>query len=271
MIMHIDATLTHAYLTSLPRDLLVNVPANPASGTGAAYTKVTNSMAMGGNIGGRADIAQGFALLARTVSGYTGIDHFDAGAVLTFDGMQRLIDAIGGVDIYVDVPVTSIHKNPQGGDGMTTGGPFAFYPVGNEHMEGWQALDYARQRYSLPDGAYGRERHQRQLIKAMVTKLVSFNLLQYPLMAPFTLASIGDAVTLDLRGRQLHEYVYALRNLQPQNVTLVGLPGNSVYNGSGGYIGESLASIESGYFDAVRADTVGAFLNANPGLINDPR
>jgi LCP family protein required for cell wall assembly len=272
MIMHIDASLTHAYLTSLPRDLLLDVPANPASGTGATYTKVTNSMAIGAQVPGsdQVNMAQGFALLARTVSAYTGIDHFDAGAVLTFDGMQHLVDAIGGVDIYVDVKTTSIHKNPSGGDGMTTGGPFAVYPVGEQHLVGWQALDFARQRYSLPDGAYGRERHHRQLIKAIVTKIFSFNLLQYPLMAPFIFSSIGDAVTLDLRGRQLHDYVYALRNLRPENLTLVGLPGSSVFS-DGNYLGESLNSIESSYFDAVRAGTVGPFLDANPSLINDPR
>jgi hypothetical protein len=32
MILHIDATLTHGYLTSLPRDLLVPIPADEASG-----------------------------------------------------------------------------------------------------------------------------------------------------------------------------------------------------------------------------------------------
>ena len=77
-------------------------------------------------------------------------------------------------------------------------------------------------------------------------------------------------LTIDLRGRQLHEYVYALRNLRPENVTLVSLPGGSVFNG-GSYAGEALAPIQAAYFGAVRSDTVGDFLAANPSLINDPR
>ena len=89
------------------------------------------------------------------------------------------------------------------------------------HFEGWQAIDYARQRYSLVDGAYGRERHQRQLIQAIVGKLRSLDLARMPVLAPAIVSALGEAVTLDLRGRRLTEYVYALRNLQPAAITLV--------------------------------------------------
>jgi LCP family protein required for cell wall assembly len=268
MILHIDASLTQAYLTSLPRDLLVDVPADPASGTSPDYTKLTHAMTYGSRVPGSSerDLAQGFALLARTVSAYTGIDHFDAGAVLSFSGLARLVDVMGGIDVYVDTPVTSIHMGPDGTDAVARGGPFQHYPMGVQHLEGWQALDYSRQRYGVPGGAYGRERHIRQVVKAMVAKLMTFDLLRYPLTAPYLLASIGDTVTLDLRGRQLHEYVYALRNLRPEAITLVDLPGGSVFSG-GTYLGESLAPIQADYFAAVRNDTVAEFLAANPGLV----
>jgi len=269
LILHIDASLTRAYLTSLPRDLLVNVPANDASGSGADYTKLTHAMTYGSRVPGteQRDLAQGFALLARTVSNYTGIDHFDAGAVLSFSGLARLVDVMGGIDIYVDTPVTSIHMGPDGTDAVARGGPFQSYPQGMQHMEGWQALDYSRQRYGVPGGAYGRERHIRQVVSAMIAKLFSFDLTRFTFTAPYLLASIGDTVTLDLRGRELHEYVYALRGLRPEAITLVGLPGGSVFNG-GSYLGESLGDIQSAYFEAVRTDTVADFLAQNPGLVD---
>jgi polyisoprenyl-teichoic acid--peptidoglycan teichoic acid transferase len=272
LILHIDASLTHAYLTSLPRDLLVDVPADEASGSGADYTKLTHAMTYGSRVPGSEDrdLAQGFALLARTVSNYTGIDHFDAGAVVSFSGMTRLVDVMGGIDVYVDADVTSIHLSPQGDDIWGSNGPFATYPQGMQHLEGWQALDYARQRYGVPGGAYGRERHICEVMLAMISKLSSFDLTRFSLTAPYLLASIGDTVTLDLRGRALHEYVYALRNLRPEAITLVSIPGGGVYDG-GSYLGESLASIEGPYFESVRNDTVGEFLAANPDLINDPR
>lgn len=273
LILHVDASLTQAYLTSLPRDLLVDIPANPASDTPAYYTKLTHAMTYGSRVPGsdERDLAQGFTLLARTVSEYTGIEHFDGGAVLSFSGLVRLVDALGGIDVYVDTPVTSIHMGPDGTSAEERGGPFQHYPVGLQHMAGWQALDYSRQRYGLPNGAYDRDRHIRQVIKAIVTKLVSFDLVRYPAAAPFVLAALGDAVTLDLRGRELPEYVYALRNLRPEAITLVGLPGGSVFASDGSYLGESLAPIQAEYFEAVRTDTVGEFLAQHPELVNhDP-
>lgn len=272
LILHIDASLTHGYLASLPRDMLVNVPADAASGTSPEYTKLTHAMTYGSRVPGsnERDLAQGFALLARTVSNYTGIDHFDAGAVLSFSEMARLVDVMGGIDIYVDAPVTSIHLHPDGTNAWGTNGPFQTYSQGMQHLEGWQALDYARQRYGVAGGAYGREKHICEVVLAMISKLASFDLLRYPLTAPYLLASLGDAVTVDLRGRELHEYVYALRNLRPETITLVSLPGGSVFDGDT-YLGESLAPIQAAYFEAVRTDTVGEFLAQHPDLINDPR
>ena len=272
MVLHIDATLTHAYITSLPRDLLVNVPAFGPSGSGADYTKLTHAMTYGARVPGtgQQNVAQGFALLAQTVSAYTGIPYFDAGAVIDFDGLPRLVDAIGGLDIYVDAPVTSIHMGPDGTNRYVYGGPFMHYSVGMHHFVGWQALDYARQRYGLPNGAYDRERHHRQLVKAMIAKIFSFDLIQYPFTPAYVVQAVGGALTLDLRGRRLHEFAYALRNLRPEAVTLVGIPGGSVFSG-GTYLGEAQAPIQSSYFAAVRSDTVAQFLAANPTLINDPR
>lgn len=272
LIMHIDATLTHAYITSLPRDLLVNVPAFGPSGSGADFTKITHAMTYGARVPGSGayDTRQGFALLAQTVGNFTGIDHFDAGGLVSFTGMAALADALGGVDIYVDYPVVSKHLGPDGNNAELRGGPFQAYPVGMQHLVGWQVLDYARQRYGLPNGAYDRERHHRQLVKAMITKIFSFDLMTHPFVAPYVVQAVGRALTLDLRGRQLHEYAYALRGLRPDGVTLVGLPGGSVFSGSA-YQGEALAPIQASYFAAVRSDTVAQFLASNPSLINDPR
>jgi hypothetical protein len=98
-------------------------------------------------------------------------------------------------------------------------------------------------------------------------KLVSIDLTRYPLTAPFIVASIAESLTLDLRGRELHEYAYALRDLRPEAVTLVGLPGNSVFS-DGGYRGEALQPIAADYFAAVRAGTVAEFLAAHPELVD---
>jgi hypothetical protein len=86
-------------------------------------------------------------------------------------------------------------------------------------------------------------------------------------VAPWVVNALGQALTLDLRGRSISAFVYALRNLKPENVTLVSLPGSGVMSG-GSYIGEALAPIQASYFAALRSDSLDQFLAANPTLVH---
>jgi anionic cell wall polymer biosynthesis LytR-Cps2A-Psr (LCP) family protein len=275
MIMHVSADLKSAYLTSLPRDLVVNIPAFGPAGFGGDRTKLTHAMSYGSKVPGSKtpNPVQGFQLVANTVSAYTGIQRFDAGMVLTFFGLIYLVDAIGGIDMHVDQQVVSIHirpdghhRTPCGGCAHGFSGPQATYNVGPQHFAGWQALDYARQRY-IPGGDYTRGRHQRQIIKAMVSQALSRDFATNPSKVDDLLRGLAETVIFDGRGRKPTEFAYALRDLRADRLTLVGLPGGSAYSG-GGYIGESLNGIQSSYFAAVRDDNVGPFLAANPGLVH---
>ena len=68
-------------------------------------------------------------------------------------------------------------------------------------------------------------------------------------------------------GRTPLEYAYALRNLTPAGVTLVGLPGGGVTVG-GSYAGEQLTAEGRAFLKAVAQDRVAPFLAAHPKLIN---
>ena len=276
MIMHLNKDLSSAYLTSLPRDLLVDIPAYGPSHFGGENSKLTHAMAFGSVVPGSSvpSAVQGFPLLAQAISRYTGIDHFDAGAVLTFTGMRDMVNALGGIDLYIDEQVASIHTQPNADgripcascpNGVT--GPAMTYNVGTTmHLVGWQALDYSRQRY-IPGGDYSRQRHQRQVIKAIMAKIISGGWIIAPSRATELMDALGKTLIFDGRGRKPSEFIYALRNLRPDKVTLVGLPGTGVSSG-GSYLGESLLPIEAPFFAAWRSDTLPAFLSANPSLLS---
>jgi polyisoprenyl-teichoic acid--peptidoglycan teichoic acid transferase len=275
MIMHVNEDLTKAWLTSLPRDLVVNVPSFPKAGYGGGRTKLTHAMSYGAVTPGsrKRSAAQGFQLLARTVSNYTGIKRWDAGAVLTFGGLSRVVDAVGGVDIYVDQNVVSIHRKPNGEFRPPCGGcehgysgPRASYKKGKRHFKGWQAIDYARQRY-LPGADYARGRHQRQLIQAIMAKAFSAKLATDPVRLNKVLKSLGDALVFDGRGRKATEYAYALRRLGAKDITLVGLPGSGAYSG-GSYIGENLNGVQREYFAELRADDLDDFVRSHRNLVD---
>jgi LCP family protein required for cell wall assembly len=270
MLVHVPAGLERAYLFSLPRDLVVDIPAFKPSGYGGGRTKLTHAMSYGSRRGRRRpSAAQGFQLLAKTVSRYTGIARFDAGAVLTFYGYVRLIDALGGIDLYVDQRVASMHRRPNGQMRALRGGsyvgPQMVYPVGTRHLTGWQALDYARQRY-LPGGDYTRQRHQQQLMKATLRAVMEGDLASDPLRMDAVLDRLGDTLVFDGRGRTPIDYAYALRRLRAETLTLVSLPGGSV-GGGGSYRGEALRPVGRQFIAELRAGRADAYLRANPSLV----
>ena len=275
MIMHVSADLTTGYVTSLPRDLVLDIPAFAPAKFSGAHTKLTHAMSYGAKVAGsnNANPAQGFQLVARAVSAYTGITQFDGGALLNFPGLKAVVDAIGGITIYVDQPVVSIHirpdgvhRTPCGGCAHGYSGPQATYHVGTQNFVGWQALDYSRQRY-IPGGDYARGRHQRQLVKAIITKAFSAQTLSSPTAVANLVKGLGPAIVFDGRGRTPSEFAYALRNVTADKVSLVGLPGTGAYRG-GTYIGEALGGIQSSYFAALRQDNLSAFLAGNPSLVH---
>jgi anionic cell wall polymer biosynthesis LytR-Cps2A-Psr (LCP) family protein len=173
--------------------------------------------------------------------------------------------------------VVSIHRRPDGkprpscaGCSHGYSGPQAVYPVGTRHLVGWQALDYARQRY-VPGGDYTRQRHQRQLIKAMVAKALRGDLLKDPIKFTQVVHALGSTLVFDGRGRKPVEFAFALRKLRAESITSVGLPGGSVYSG-GQYLGESLGGVQSSYFAALRQDRIDAWVKSHSNLVNpDPR
>lgn len=277
MIMHVNADLSHAYLTSLPRDLVVDVPAFAPSGSRAQRTKITNAMSLGARVPGsnQWNMAQGFQLVSQAARGYTGIEDFDAGAVIGFGGLRDFIDEIGGIELYVDHRVVSIHREPSGRHRKSCdscpngyGGPQMVYEVGLQRLNGWQTLDYARQRYGLPDGAYSRERHHRQIIVAIIAALYEQNLVLNPKAFRQILSTVGDGLVFDGRGRKPTDFGYALRNIGPEDITLIGLPGHGVYT-DGAYAGEALdEATKNAYFRALRNDTLDQFVAAHPTLVN---
>ena len=87
------------------------------------------------------------------------IDYF---ALANIDGLQQLIDALGGVTVNINFDLGL--GNTQ--DGCITRGVLEAGP--DRHLDGTDALHYARSRCNDPEGDYGRMKRQSCLIKAIV-------------------------------------------------------------------------------------------------------
>ena len=83
----------------------------------------------------------------------------DYGAVINFAGFRQLIDAIGGITVTSDIAFTT---------------SVGSYPIvqGKNHLDGAQALAFARERKHLPQGDNARGKHQMQVLTAMLRQCV---------------------------------------------------------------------------------------------------
>ncbi len=78
---------------------------------------------------------------------------------INFTGFETLIDAIGGITVYSDQSF-----KPENG---------IFINVGENVLNGKQALAFARDRYHVSGGDNGRGKNQMKVIKAVIDKLTS--------------------------------------------------------------------------------------------------
>jgi LCP family protein required for cell wall assembly len=94
----------------------------------------------------------------------------DGMAVADLNGFVRMVDAVGGVTVNVPAEVyDSAYPDP---DGVTF--TEVYFPVGEQEMDGWHALAYARTRQQ--DGDVARMGRQQTVVRALATE-ISCNLL----------------------------------------------------------------------------------------------
>jgi LCP family protein required for cell wall assembly len=279
IVVHIPEGLKQAYLYSIPRDLRVEIPAFPKTNFRGGTSKINAAMSYGSSIGGgKHDVAQGFDLLAKTVGKLTGIKKFDAGAIINFNGFKEIVDAMGGVTMTIDQNVKSEHLQPNGKPRPRRPecasnkcehpyvGPQKTYKKGTYHLEGWEALDYVRQRYGLPRSDYDRQRHQQQFIKAMASQALSKNVVSNPVKLDKVLKAAGDALIFDGNGHSVVDWGLALKSLRAEDMTLVKLPGRSIIT-NGKYLGEGLDPSAEDFFASVQNDTIPSFLINHPDFL----
>lgn len=139
-------------LTSVPRDFYVTTACDAADGCQqGALDKITHTGIHGTNT------------TKRTVEQLLGIEinyTFKVG----FDTVTDIVDAVGGIDVNVEpgyecsnflhAPGLSVH-------------------AGVNHLNGEQALGYARERYAYSEGDRQRTKNQQQVLMGIVDKITS--------------------------------------------------------------------------------------------------
>ena len=132
-------------------------------------------------------------------------------AEINFDGLKALVDAVGGIDIYV----------PEG-DGVDDpeAGPVVIEP-GQQHMDGEAALTFCRARHQFADGDYTRMRHQRMVLGALAEKIL--NNLDVTTV-PALMNQLADMVKTSLNVTDIVSLINAMHGMDVDNMYSANLP-----------------------------------------------
>lgn len=271
IILHIPATHDQAYLISIPRDTEAQIPAFKKSGYGGGTGKINSAFQAGAANGGGWE--GGAQLMAKTLKNMTGIS-FDGAAIINFGGFKNVIDALGTVRICVSHEVKSHHmmmvdgKPMWNADAKKTGKPMTpvVHKKGCKEMEGWEALDYARQRYGLPNSDYDRQQNQQQLIKAMARKATQNGTLTNPIKLNKLIKAAGKSLILDTGGVPIDDFIFTMKGVSGNDLTMLRTNGGTYNTRSDGT--EGLNQLTLDMFKAVKEDKLGEFVYANPSVLS---
>lgn len=142
-------------MMSLTRDIMVEI-ANKNGRSSDMIEKLNHSYAYGQAAMSIPTIEK---MMDITINRYVEIN---------MDGLVELVDAIGGIKVNntLGFPITIDEYEPA---------YTAVVPPGEQLVNGDQALVYARMRYDDPEGDIGRQKRQREVIQALVTKLLQLD------------------------------------------------------------------------------------------------
>lgn len=165
LLVHISADRSRAEIASIPRDLLVDIPACPlpdgAQSAPQSDAMFNSAFAIGGE-GGLSEYAA--ACTVKTVEQMTGV-FIDDYVVIDFAGFTHMVDALGGIPMCIPEPVSDSYAGLD-------------LDAGQQVLGGQQALAYARARKNVGDGSdISRIGRQQLLLGAMFRQVLAKNLL----------------------------------------------------------------------------------------------
>ncbi len=229
-LVHFNADLKAGAVVSIPGNAEVTIP-------GHGTSELENALKLGGP-----------SLLIQTVEQLTNvrIDHY---SVVSFSGLTSALRPLGGVN--VDVPATTSSNG-------------VVFHAGTNHLTASTALDYLRQS-SLSEE--GRVQRQQALLRAIVAKFATEDLLSNPLKDLSLLDAFTGALSVDSDFTN-----YGLETLAGQLHLLRA--------GSGSYVTAPVlaeapnntpvklnATLSAKLWQAIRHDSVAAFAKQYPATL----
>jgi LCP family protein required for cell wall assembly len=217
MVVSIRPKEKQAAIISVPRDLLVKIPGHNEDKINAAFADGYNDYLNKNCNKKNTDLCKGDALAAgenltsEVVSNILGIPiHYYVNA--DFSGFEKIIDQLGGVDIYVD---KSIYDPLFPANDMVHYAPFQI-SAGQHHMDGVTALKYARSRETTSD--FDRAERQHKVLEAIKAKALNLGFLTNPEKIISMTSTIGDSVKTDFSLSEIKSFASIIKDISTDQV-----------------------------------------------------
>ena len=199
MVATIDPVNRKILLTSIPRDYYVNLP----SFGDDAYDKLTHA----GYYGIEESVKAIENLLDIDINYYVKVN---------FSTIEGVINAIGGVDVYSDY---SFDERAYG---------IYHFNKGMNHLNGKQALAFARERKAFLDGDVQRVKNQQKVLTAIINKVTSST----TLVTNFSqiLDSVGNSFLTNMETKSINRFIkMQLNDMRGWNIESQNLVGTDLY------------------------------------------
>jgi LCP family protein required for cell wall assembly len=190
------------------RDMYVEIPG--LSEHGITHGKLNQGYTYGTPAFGYIDAPnQGLGLMEETMEHNFGI-HVDNGVAVNMQSFVRVVDALGGVDLYLPFTVDGRVKGSRDSD--------LYFEAGNHHLNGYRTQLLARMR---PNGDFQRSYVQNLILQALVDRLLSPALLSG---LPELIDAYGQAVFTDLTPIQITQLTCLASKLDAEKIEYIYFP-----------------------------------------------
>ena len=239
MLLHVSQDQTNAVVVSIPRDMVVPIPACPRENGKGNYgamsaQPINNTLAYGG-----------LPCTVVTVKALTGLD-IPFAALITFQGVIDMSTAVGGVPVCINGPL----RDKYSGIDLPAAGTYT--------LSGFQALAFLRSRHGVGDGSdLGRISSQQVFLSSLVRTVKSNSTLTdfTKLYGLATAASKNMTLSKNLTNlNTMVSIALVLKKIPLNRISFVQYPGTT---GVGGVYAGKVAPIVSSakaLFDKIKAD-----------------
>jgi LCP family protein required for cell wall assembly len=203
MIVSLDPATNSIGVLSLPRDLYVQIPGY------SELQRINSPMVFGETY--RA--GSGPTLLMQTVQLNMGMRINDY-MLVDFDAVITLVDVLGGVDVEIDYTINdATYPN------MYYGYDPFYLPAGKHHLNGYNALRFARTRHGASD--IQRAERQQQVIYSIRDKVLRADMIpQLLFRAPEIWQNLSDNLYTGLSLEQIIQLGLYVKDVPSENIRM---------------------------------------------------